>query len=113
MRRAILVAVALSVLIGAGAWDAMLGNDLHENCKAGPRSKGHDTMSAFKTGACVGYVMGVASSLEGSAFCFPAGVEKGQIVDVIKRWLEDHPELRHYAASSLITSALKERFPCN
>jgi hypothetical protein len=51
--------------------------------------------------------------LEGSSFCFPKGVEGPQIVDVIKRWLDEHPEVRHYSASSLIAEALKEKFPCN
>ena len=108
-----LVAVALSVLIGGTGWDAMLGNNLAESCEAWGGRASNDAATNFKTGACVGYIWGLAGAGEGSAFCFPHGVQANQIVDVIKKWLQDHPELRHYAASSLITAALKEKFPCN
>ena len=41
------------------------------------------------------------------------GVQTNQAVDVFKCWLDEHPEVRHYAGSSLIAATLKEKFPCN
>jgi hypothetical protein len=112
IRCVMLVIVALSNLTAgkAAAWDAQTGNLLFENCAAWPRGQ-RDEMTLFKTGTCVGYIWGVAGVLEGSSFCLK-GVQPNQLVDVIKRWLDDHPEVRHYAASSLIETALKEKFPC-
>ena len=41
------------------------------------------------------------------------GVTVGQIVDVAKLYLTEHPEDRKKLAPHLIVSALAERFPCN
>lgn len=45
-------------------------------------------------------------------FCFPKNVTKGQAMDVIKQYLEKHPEERHQNASDLLLIALKEAWPC-
>jgi hypothetical protein len=42
----------------------------------------------------------------------PDGVKAGQVEDLVKLYLRDHPENRHDVASSLIIAALKEKFPC-
>jgi Rap1a immunity proteins len=113
MRRALLIAVALSSLACA-AWDVFDGNALLENCKNWSRGGQADWENVLRTGTCVGYIWGVAGALEGSpAFCLSNGVQQNQVVDVVKRWLDEHPEVRHYSASSLVAKALKEKFPCN
>jgi hypothetical protein len=38
---------------------------------------------------------------------------KINLIDVVKRWLDDHPEIRQYTAGSLVTAALKEKFQCH
>jgi hypothetical protein len=43
----------------------------------------------------------------------PESVTQGQMVDIVKLWLRDHPHKRHLSAESLIVAALKEKFPCN
>jgi hypothetical protein len=35
------------------------------------------------------------------------------VVDVVRLWLRDHPENRHYGAPSIVAQALKEKFPCH
>jgi len=40
----------------------------------------------------------------------PDGVEAGQVVDIVKLYLEKHPEIRHETAPKLIHSALLEAF---
>jgi len=67
--RILLVAVALSVLVGGTGWDAMTGNMVFEGCENWPHGPKSDAVSAFKVGTCVGYVWGVAGALEGSSFC--------------------------------------------
>lgn len=40
------------------------------------------------------------------------GMTQGQVVDVFKIWLINHPERRHDRADFLFLAALKEAFPC-
>jgi hypothetical protein len=44
--------------------------------------------------------------------CVPDGVSAGQLVEVVKKWLREHPENWHYGADSLVAAALQEAFPC-
>jgi hypothetical protein len=117
MLRAILVAVVLSSLV-AGGWPARVearlsitdGNALFDRCQGDdPDERERDT----KVALCTGYVVGVADALDETSFCLSPGVTAAQIRDVVKFYLRDHPERRHYGASSLVTDALKEKFPCN
>ena len=101
MRRAILVALGLCCLSqAAGTYD---GNLLHQACEG----KSH-------TPLCDGYMLGIVDVLrKGRVFCPPPDVTPRQFIDIGKGYLRDHPERRHYAAASLVISALKQKFPCN
>jgi hypothetical protein len=45
--------------------------------------------------------------------CFPkAGVEIGQTVLIVTKWLKDHPERLHEQADSLVVRALMDAFGC-
>ena len=83
------------------------GNQLHENCSS--------TSLADKQ-ECIGYVIGVLDalgSLPKPMFCIPLEVvSRQQVSDVVRRWLENHPEKRHYAANSLVFHAISQAFPC-
>jgi hypothetical protein len=43
----------------------------------------------------------------------PAGVKAGQVLDVAKLYIQDHPDKRYLSAPHLIVDALREKFPCN
>src|ERR1700681_2207721 len=78
------------------------GNDYLSMCED-PRGQGHCSATA------VGYadmlsVMGY--------FCADRNVKKGQMKDVVLKYVRDHPEKRQIAAASLAFSALTEAFPC-
>jgi hypothetical protein len=95
-------------LLGATpvAAEFFTGNQLHEFCNGGPTER--------NPSLCFGYIIGVAGAVDGkSFFCFSAGVKARQVEDVVKNFLKDHAEKRHDAASSLVITALKEKFPCN
>ncbi|WP_425475910.1 Rap1a/Tai family immunity protein [Mesorhizobium yinganensis] len=79
------------------------GNELNEDCSGG-------TKGSFRSGACIGYVAGVVDADEGIGNCLPYGPKMGQIRDVVKQYLQDHPESRHYNASSLVVIAVREAF---
>ena len=56
---------------------------------------------------------GVADAFDGSSFCLTTTRVVKEVVDVVIVYLRDHPEQRNHDASSLVTTALKEKFPCN
>jgi Rap1a immunity proteins len=72
---------------------------------------------------CVGFVAGVADtmvaaqeppggSVLGLRTCIPASVTLGQAKDVAVRYIQEHPESRHYSAAKLVAEALDGAFPC-
>ena len=42
----------------------------------------------------------------------PTGIENDQLVRVVKKYLDEHPEDLHQSARILILFALREAFPC-
>jgi len=58
-----------------------------------------------------GYVIGVFDMGDGLYYEAPGGVTRGQILDIAKKYLADHPESRHEGASILLLKAFKEVFP--
>jgi len=67
----------------------------------------------FQSGFAQGFVMGLSIGLSGIGyFCPPPGSIQGQGYDVVKKYLEDHPENRHESAAVLAMDALRQSFPC-
>lgn len=83
------------------------GNTLFRACEGGAGS--------FRDGVCVGFVFGVVDMHNAAGlkmFCVPEGVTGGQLKDIAKKYLAEHPGERHLPASFLVIKALKETFPC-
>jgi hypothetical protein len=104
MKRSILACTLL-----ASTWaHAVNGNLLHEYCSS-------DKDSFYRRAYCDGYAVGVtelANASSGKAFCIPSEVTQGQVTDIVKRYLNAHPEQRHLDAWVLVLYALRESFPC-
>lgn len=87
------------------------GNQLHQWCQNNGR---------VEQSLCMGFIVGVADAIQaaqyngyrGPTVCFPDASNVGQVVDVGKKWLVDHPHLRHIVASDLVRDALEQAFPC-
>jgi Rap1a immunity proteins len=103
MNRLLVLIVAAMM---ASPADALTGAELWKDCQ--------EEKADFSSGLCMGYILGISVMLETltAEYCRPAGSTNGQIVDVVKRHLEDHPHERHLSAADLITTALSENFPC-
>ena len=114
-RSSVLAAAFLSVAVlvsGPAKADFKVGNQLYSDCHG---------KTLVDQGICLGYVTGVADLLGaltgmgwslGIRVCIPSQVSAQQVIDVVKQHLEKNPSLRHYSATSLITQALSEAWPC-
>jgi hypothetical protein len=69
--------------------------------------------SFFRNGASFGYVIGIADNLTvQNEICFPDGVTHGQMVDVVQKYIEENPAIRHLHRLILVRASLIFAFPC-
>ncbi|MBS0524171.1 MAG: hypothetical protein JSS04_11115 [Proteobacteria bacterium] len=69
---------------------------------------------------CAGYTAGIYDMINflettgavAKLHCFPSGITRLQIHDVVVRYLQDHPEQRRAGAAALVRDALQEAWPC-
>jgi hypothetical protein len=84
------------------------GNSLYAICTAASGDTLTDTASE---GMCLGYVYGVASTLDMLEYIdLPTGVTHGQLKDVVVKYLKDNPATRNQDAAVLTTRALSAVF---
>ena len=113
MRRAILGAVVLTSIWSEQA-TAIDGNKLFEHCEFYAAHLPTLPLDASKGGYCIGYIQGVHDALQPTrVICVPDRVTGGQLGDVVKLYISNHPENRHRSADELVAAALKEKYPCN
>jgi hypothetical protein len=120
------VALALAAVVGASTFQARAatqptfldGNALWARC--GYRSDGQPPSE------CVGYVMGVYDAAFNVALqttnqqlrpgmCLGIGetsVPAEQATDVVRRYLQQHPEGRNVSGANIVIRALVAAFPC-
>lgn len=99
MRAAVLCVVLMA---GSAQAEFLDGNKLLSDMKG---SHGFQ-MSAL------GYVMGVADAIQGAVACVPPSVLSGQVLDMVRNYLEANPAVRHLTADMIVTHVLKQAFPC-
>ena len=84
------------------------GDSLYELC---------EVSEEWQTAICVGYVTAISDLLEnGHPFtamqaCIP-DVNRRQLTDIVVAYFRNNPSRRHYLASSEVTYALMQAFPC-
>jgi hypothetical protein len=111
MRRLILVGLT-SCFLTSGAFAQVTGNDWKDYCNAPEHTE--------KYAMCLGYFSG---SLDGIRLMErttgaiilcepPAGVTVPQLIAIIRRYLDQHPEQLHFAAASIVPKIVNEAFPC-
>ncbi len=101
------------------------GNSLLESCNAALKLI-DDSSAQVDRGAwyCVGYVQGIRESLDAqrllssstrtpdpSGINIPEQVENRQVIRVVVRWLQNHPESLHEQKIVIMIWALREAFP--
>jgi len=66
-------------------------------------------------GLSTGYILGVFDALDVIADrskCIPGTVQSEEVVDVVEKWLQNHPERTTGPADKTIESALSEAWSC-
>lgn len=79
-------------------------------------------VSAGEAMRCAGYIVGMnggvrlesvaRADLDPILYCLPDGVAPEQQMRVALKWLRDHPEDLHLAASTSFALAFRSAFPC-
>lgn len=95
MRVFLLASVLVLATPAQAQW--LTGNDLHDWC----------SKPALEFG-CLGYVMG---SLDQASWKIPPNATRGQVKDVVKKYLIDNPEQRDLPASFLVSLAVLKAWP--
>jgi Rap1a immunity proteins len=130
MKPAIMTAaflLALNICAMAASPGGVDGDFLQEKCKQAVREADSPNASnpSWSGGLCFGIIEGVIESQlmwqasdkldkrnHFMSFCIPERVSNDQILRVLVKHLEDHPELLHEGASYLILESLNKAFPC-
>lgn len=129
MARAMVLAMLLSVMTNAQSATETLevsGNAFVRQCSA--VGKEHDLSTSDKANqmTCAAYVSGFA---EGVAFvtdsvqskvgqqvppvyCPGEGIEAGQLVKIVLKYIREHPEAAHLRTFILVGRSFQKAFPC-
>lgn len=67
----------------------------------------------FESGKLIGFVVGVHESMSGILVCAPKNVSVAQLLDVVKKYVNENPDKRHKPAKELVMMSLIGAFPCN
>ena len=104
---------ALAMLLASSNSHAFItGNNLVEYCDDYEQDGG-----SFRGGYCYGYVGGIAQTLhwvsDKNKICASENVTQKQVVSIVRKYMEEHPEMLHKRADMLVIIALRIAFPCS
>jgi len=103
MQKIFLSLIMLTSLSFAGFID---GNELYDKYQKGQ----NNILSAG--GFYDGYVLGIFDAYYNILFCPPINIKSGQVLDIVLKYLQNHPEIRNKPADYIVIKALQEVWPC-
>ena len=59
-----------------------------------------------------GFIIGVHDASEGGVHCSPDNIASSQLRDMVKKTLQQYPEMRHRAAWLFVQWTLERAYPC-
>jgi hypothetical protein len=94
------------------------GQSLHDKCRHQDQdffpegSSVQDNLNIQNdTGYCIGYITGLAESLDLKWWSPPVPLNQRQVVAVVKKYIDGHPEVWNQSALVSVRNALIESFP--
>ena len=97
---------AAAILLAAPSAIALTGSQLKED-----GDKIETAPGSYSSGYFDGYVLGVLD-LTQERLCIAERATMGQVLEVVRKYLKDHPEELHLRASDLVIKALQTAWPC-
>lgn len=88
------------------------GNDLVKNKAEYEKPDNDKTINWFGVASYMSYIFGVHDSLEGILICTPSKVNGRQIIAIVGKYIDNHPEKWNQPASYLVVPPLLNAFPC-
>ncbi len=102
----------------------MSASALADVCRAAIRleDKSRTVSDAGDSSQCVGYIQGTLDTFEAvrgwkwapkaGSICMPQEAATDQAIRIFLKYMDDHPEELHFAATPELQSALRNAFPC-
>jgi hypothetical protein len=121
MMRVLLAVVLLGVSsVSFGAF--MSGHELLAYAKECDKYRaGQSSQDYYRScGSGKSYVAGVFDTVDTLSsrwliekhFCKPDDVDRNQLVAIVRKYMDDHPEQMDFAAAGIIFDALTQAYPC-
>jgi hypothetical protein len=105
------------------------GEQLINRCRAYLRFRRHDRsdritqQETYDSGVCLGYVIGVVDLVRGehertfktnkvAPICLPEGIIGETLTDIVARYLDQNPTVRHLPGGEVVIVALANTLPC-
>ena len=111
----VLVAIGVTTVIAQDR-GPQSGNDLLRKCENVLSSSTETVDSAFCLGHISGFFEGLSlkvSEQSTNLTCYPESpVTAAQLLRIVVKYMQDHPELLHHPYKFLVADALSEAFPC-
>ena len=113
------VAFALCLFASSSFAQLMLGTELRQALLAEERLQSvsvpdHTTISLLAAAnKATAYVRGVADSLWLSGPCVPPDATPGQLVAIVRKYINENPQFWNEPAVAIVRTALREAFQCN
>ncbi len=110
----IVVLFFLTISISAQAFS---GNNLAKYCQSGGKEDPLNSHSSLCFGLLDGFINGLEygfliSEKKTKLFCKPKNIPPQQIMKIMNKYLDEHPEDLHYEFGQILIEALIEAFPC-
>lgn len=100
-----IIALVLFLTPANAEMEVTSGNFLLQSCNSDNAN--------FSKGLCMGFTDGLAAGLsDGRFICVTKGVTVSQEVLIVKKYLQSHQILLDQPYPRLVSSALREAFPC-
>lgn len=111
------LAVAAAALLTSGSafgLGQMNGNEFYEGCRNVVLD--NSMKNSLEQGVCIGVVWMVFKDTNWKrigTFCRPDASNLEQAMHVAVRYMEQHPEKRHWKLDGLVLAAFMEAWPCS
>lgn len=93
-----------------------IGLEILDTCLSENKAMQGDPVSSVRYGLCLGYLKGVADSLNGGMVCLPANMDTVQLTQKLKfiflDYVKGHQEQLNLPAKHTVIPAIQQAFPC-